>query len=127
MADRTIDTSKKVASGRQVQAAIQHFKDGRFECAITLAHAGENMIATAGLLAFFDKLKQAISDKDHNEVANWLKHRSGPDTKTISELDVVVAIHRAISQFHARYGAITDGMKAFQDQQREKLQAAKKV
>jgi hypothetical protein len=127
MANQTIETSKKEASGRQIQAAIRHYDEGRFECAITLAHAGENMNAKPGLLSFFDKLKEKMSGTDHNLIANWLKHQSGPDTATISELEVVAMIQRAISKFHARFDFVTESMKAFQDNQRQKLQAAKKA
>lgn len=121
MADRTVETSKKVASGRQIQAAIQFYNEGRFECAITLAHAAENMNAKLGLLSFFDKLKEKMSGEDHNLFANWLKHPTGPDTATISDLEVVVMIERAISKFYARFEFITEAMHAFQDQQRNKL------
>lgn len=127
MANRTVETSKKEASGRQIQAAIRHYDEGRFECAITLAHAAENMNATPGLLSFFDKLKEKMSGTDHNAFANWLKHPSGPETATISEIEVIAMIQRAISKFHARFNFVTDSMKAFQDTQRQKLQAAKKA
>src|SRR5437016_3103522 len=46
MADvgKTIETDKKRASLRQICAAIDHFHKGNYECAITLAAAGEGCV-----------------------------------------------------------------------------------
>jgi len=89
MPDRSIDTSKRLASQRQIEAAILHYNNGAFECAITLAHAGENVVGKPGIISFFNRLKETMFDTDHNLFANWLKHPTGPDTATISELEVV--------------------------------------
>jgi hypothetical protein len=125
MADRSINTSKRLASQRQIEAAIQHYKNGAFECAVTLAHAGENIIAKPGIISLFERLKEKIADKNHNEIPVWLKHGSGPDTRTISELDVVVLIQRAISKFVSTFNGATVAMKTFSESERKKLEAAK--
>ena len=39
-----IETTIRVASMRQIHAAIDHLPRGDFECAITLAAAGEGML-----------------------------------------------------------------------------------
>lgn len=127
MADRSVETSKKLASKRQIEAAIQHYKKGEFECAITLAHAGENIINKpgGGIISLFERLREKIAEMNHNELPVWLKHGSGPDTKSISELDVVVLIQRAISKFVATFDGATPAMKAFSESERRKLEAAK--
>jgi hypothetical protein len=113
MAGQSIETSKQLASRRQIEAAILHHRNGAFECAITLAHAGENIASKAGIRSLFDKLKEKMFDTDHNEVANWLKHPSGAPTATISELEVIAMIQRAISKFNAAYDGVTINMKNF--------------
>jgi hypothetical protein len=127
MADRSVDTSKLLASQRQIEAAILHHQNGAFECAITLAHAGENVIGKSGIVSLFDKLKEKMFDTDHNMFANWLKHPSGPRTATISELEVVVMIQRAISKFAAVAGGATVAMKNFSAAQLNKIQPAAKA
>jgi hypothetical protein len=126
--DRSVLTSKKLASIRQIEAAIQHYNRGEFECAITLAHAGENILhkAGSGIISLFDRLKEKIVGKDHNELPVWLKHGSGPDNKTIPEIDVVVLIQRAISKFVATFDGATTSMKAFSEAQRKKLETAER-
>jgi hypothetical protein len=125
VADRSASSSKKLASQRQIETAIQQFDKGAFECAVTLAHAGENILNEAGLVSLFERLKEAIQI-DHNELPNWLKHGTGPDTRTITELEVVVLVQRAISKFVARFNGATPAMKAFSEAQRNKLEAEKK-
>jgi hypothetical protein len=122
--DRTVATSKKLAAQRQIETAIQQFDKGAFECAATLAHASENVLHQAGVISLFERLKEAIQI-DHNELPNWLKHGPGTDTRTITELEVVVLIQRAISKFIARFNGATAAMKAFSETQRKKLEAEK--
>jgi hypothetical protein len=44
MAEPTkIETTKKLASLRQIRIAIVHFEQRQYECAITLAGAGEGI------------------------------------------------------------------------------------
>jgi len=121
MPDRSIETSKQLASQRQIEAAILHHKNGAFECAITLAHAGEDVASKPGIVSFFDRLKEKMFDTDHNLFANWLKHPSGPNTATITELEVAAMIQRGISKFSAAYGGVTVNMQNFMEGQRRKL------
>jgi hypothetical protein len=41
MAYRVVHTTRQLAAQRQIHAAIKHFRDGNFECAITLCSAAE--------------------------------------------------------------------------------------
>lgn len=123
MASKPVETSKQLASQRQIEAAILHHKNGAFECAITLAHAGENVIGKPGISSLFDKLKAKMFDTNHNEFANWLKHPSGAPKATISELEVLAMIQRAISKYNAAYGGVTVNMKNFLEGQAARLKA----
>ena len=79
---------------------------------------------SARTCSLFERLKEAIPIY-HNELPTWLKHGTGPDTRTITELEVVVLIQRAISKFRARFDGATAAMKAFSEAQRIKLEAEK--
>ena len=124
MADRSVGTSKRLASQRQIETAIQQFDKGAFECAVTLAHAGENILNQPGLVSLFERMKEAIGI-DHNELPNWLKHGTGPNTRTITEFEVVVLIQRAISKFVAKFDGATPPMHAFSEAKRNKIEAEK--
>jgi hypothetical protein len=121
MADKLVKTSKQLASQRQIEAAILHHRNGAFECAITLAHAGENVAGKSGIVSLFDRLKEKMFDTDHNMFANWLKHPSGPKTATILELEVLAMIQRAISKYNAAYGGMTTNMQNFLAGQQARL------
>jgi hypothetical protein len=123
MADILVETSKQLSSQRQIEAAILHHKNRAFECAITLAHAGENVAGKDDIVSLFNKLKEKMFDTDHNMYANWLKHPSGPKTATISELEVLAMIQRAISKYNAAYGGITTNMQNFLAGQRARLRS----
>jgi hypothetical protein len=121
MAGQSIETSKQLASQRQIEAAILHHRNGAFECAITLAHAGENVASKPGIVSLFDRLKKKMFDTDHNMFANWLKHPSGPKTATILELEVLAMLQRAISKYDAAYGGTTVNMRNFMVGQQARL------
>jgi hypothetical protein len=125
VADRSLSTTKRLASQRQIETAIQQFDRGAFECAATLAHAGENVLHQPGkFVSLIERMRELVGI-DHNELPNWLKHGTGPNTRTIIELEVVFLIQRAISKFVARYEGATAAMKAFSEAQRIKLEAEK--
>ena len=63
--------------------------------------------------SLFDTLKEKMVGTQHNEVANWLKHPSGPPTATISELEALAMIQRAISKYSATYNGATTNMQNF--------------
>ena len=44
MAQRVVETSKRLSAERQIHAAIAHFHAGDFECAITLSSAAEGQM-----------------------------------------------------------------------------------
>jgi hypothetical protein len=59
------------------------------------------------------QLKEKMVGTQHNEVANWLKHPSGPPTATISELEALAMIQRAILKYSATYNGATTNMQNF--------------
>jgi hypothetical protein len=100
-----IETCCHYASMRQVHAAIEHWRRGDFECAITLAGAAERMLPEID-----EPRYRELQDVARvNEISDWLIHgasRDGAksecaDRIVIEELDTVVAIHRAILKFEA--------------------------
>jgi hypothetical protein len=137
-----IDTTIRVASMRQINAAIEHLHRGDFECAITLAAAAEGMLPDTDKPHFLQKvraleesLKDAEGENRANAHINWLKHGKLRDnearieTATISQLDVIVTIWRAISKFEAVYVSgdadRTPQMIQFANWTRERLQNSK--
>ena len=109
--------SREMAATQQIEMAIRHLEDDEFACAITLALAAEEQLPwpsgdTPHLLGV---MRASETDKqvDVNKVRNWLKHNKEPDEIGISEFDVVVALIRATTKFHAVYGKPTLDMKKF--------------
>jgi hypothetical protein len=118
---KSIETNIRFASMRQIHEAIQHLHRGDFECAITLAAAGEGMLPDTDKPHFRQKaiaLEEKLPKTDGGENTanahiNWLKHggfkTGGPriEATSISELDVIYTVWRGISKFQAIYG-VTD-------------------
>lgn len=115
-----VQTKIQFASMRQINAAIEHLHGGDFECAITLAGAAEGMLPDTDDPHFRQKVKAlSVSPEIQaeggatgpNDYINWLKHgslkRGGPrvESATISQLEVIATIWRAITKFEATYGA----------------------
>jgi hypothetical protein len=137
---KAIETKIRFASMRQIHEAIQHLHRGDFECAITLAAAGEGMLPETDKPHFRQKamaLEAKLPKTDGGENTanahiNWLKHgrfkTGGPSIEetTISELDVIYTIWRGISKFQAVYGDTdadrTPQMISFENWARERLQ-----
>jgi hypothetical protein len=108
MADRkevTVDTSKQLASLRQIIAAIDHLHKKELECAITLAGAAEGQLSETTTEYLFRILKKVFSHDELNLVRDWLKHQSGPENATITEFEAAIMISRAIHKFVAVYQA----------------------
>jgi hypothetical protein len=89
---------------RQIHAAIEHWRGGDFECAITLARAAERMLPDIDE-PHYRKLQDIARV---SEICDWLIYgasgdgaKSDHDRVVIEELDTVVAIHRAILKFEA--------------------------
>jgi hypothetical protein len=136
---KSIETKIRFASMRQIHEAIQHLHRGDFECAITLAGAGEGMLPQTERPHFLQKaraLEEMLPKTDDGEnianaYINWLKHgrlkSGGPkiEEATITELEVIYTIWRAISKFQAVYGSTdadrTPQMISFENWAREHL------
>ena len=105
--DAHIDVTRKVATQRQIDAAIAHIKKSELECAITLAAAAEGMLPDTTKDHAFGYLRRhsAFMNKevDFNETINWLKHPNEPDRKIIFEQEAAFVIFRAMSKFGAVY------------------------
>jgi hypothetical protein len=123
-----IDTDVRFASMRQMHAAIEHLHRGEFECAITLAGAAEGMLPDTDRPHFRQKVKELSARPEikaaegatgPNDYINWLKHgtlvKGGPrfETATITELEMIAVVWRAITKFHATYDYQTSQMVSF--------------
>lgn len=98
----TIETSIALASLRQICAAIDCFNNGEFECAITLAAAGEGILpAPAKENTYIFGVLRNHDDLEVNLVINWLKHGKDFKTATISQFEAAITIARSISKFIA--------------------------
>jgi hypothetical protein len=91
---------------RQIHAAIEHWRGGDFECAITLARAAERMLPDIDEPRY--RQQQGITRI--NEISNWLTHGGSDlvkgdhiDMVVIEEIDTVVAIHQATLKFEALF------------------------
>jgi hypothetical protein len=89
---------------RQIHAAIEHWRRGDFECAITLASAADAMLPDVD----DSYCRQVQNSMRINEISNWLIHggsdlgKDDPaDMIVIEEIDTVIALHRAILKFEA--------------------------
>jgi hypothetical protein len=121
MGNRVVMTSKRLAAQRQIHAAIAHFREGDFECAITLCSAAEGQMSEpAEPMHLFGRLRRASAENpppdgqkdDFNYDANWMKHCTGGDEFEIAEVDVMLWLNRAVSKYRAVYGAGTPEMIA---------------
>jgi hypothetical protein len=120
----TIQTNLKLASMRQLHVAIDSYEKQNFECAITLAAAAEGILMPTNEPHFHQKVRDLEKKLEGlegsagaNDVVNWLKHGTFKGRKcenaTISDLEVVVAIWRALTKFEAIYGEWSPQMKSF--------------
>jgi hypothetical protein len=99
-----IRTTKKLSALRQILAAIEHQEKKNYECAVTLAAAGEGQCKEEkSATHLFRLIRAKFSADETNAVINWLKHSSGPDGCEITEQEVVVTIIRAIQKFVGTY------------------------
>lgn len=92
---------------RQIHAAIEHLQRGDFECAMTLAAAGEGILPPTDEPHF----RGLAGKTEVNEIVDWLRHGPKKDkenrswgrgqTVAIEESDVIFVIYRAIAKFDA--------------------------
>jgi hypothetical protein len=95
---------------RQIHAAIGHLQRGDFECAITLAAAGEGMLPATDEPQFRQLAR--MTEVDH--IVYWLRHgpmddkedsiRRYGESVTIEESEAIFVIYRAIAKFDAVFG-----------------------
>jgi len=65
-----IKTDKKLSSLRQILAAIEHFEKKDYECAITLAAAGEGQVKETTTNHLFRLIRAKFSADETNGVIN---------------------------------------------------------
>ena len=97
MAQHVVQTSKRLSVERQIHAAIEHYRAGDFECAITLCGAADGQMPEPGHseTLFRRMQRQAklnpLPDRekdDFNYAANWMKHGWGANECEIEEIEV---------------------------------------
>lgn len=114
---RTIQSSRKLAACRQIEAALYHLHLGGFECAVTLALAAEGQLPETDATTLWNALKRHRSDKEYlsliNDLRDWLKHLKEPDQRDISEFEAVIALVRATTKYFATFNEETADMQAF--------------
>jgi hypothetical protein len=126
MTEKPNKTSIQTASRRQIGAAIEHVRKSELEPAITLGLAAEGMLPVTEKEHLFPKVKElgaALAAKEEegavgpNDVGIWLKHGTYAgkpcETASITELEALVAVQRAISKYAACYGSISKEMADF--------------
>ena len=123
--------TKKEAVQRQINAAIKHFEDKEYECAITLAGAAEGQLTTEdGSKHLFEQLRVRTPPEFENEnewtswlnaTKDWLKHKTPQwgDEWEITEHTAALTIARAVTKFHWAYKQSTQRMENFLNLWRE--------
>jgi hypothetical protein len=118
-----IESTVRLASLRQIHAAIDHLHKSEFESAITLASAAEGVLPKTDKPHLFPKLQTLIASLPEeaegatgiNDFTNWTKHGGKYERATIPELEVIATIARAVSKFVAVYGEQSSQMKEFSE------------
>lgn len=128
-----IETNVRYASMRQIHVAIECYQQQHWECAITLAAAGEGMLPDTDHPHFRQKVKEFAAglpevegfSNDPNEVINWLKHGSYKKERRemlpIENSEPPVVIWRAITKFYATFNEVSPQMQSWQTSMREHL------
>jgi hypothetical protein len=123
--------TKKEAALRQINAAIKHFDDKEYECAITLAGAAEGQLETKEEdRHLFEELKGRVppefkSEKEWvswlNATRDWLKHETPQlsDDWEINEYGAAIMILRAVTEFQWAYKQGTKRMEGFLEHWRQ--------
>jgi hypothetical protein len=117
-----IETTIRIAAMRQIHAAIEHWRRGDFECAMTLAGAAEGMLSTGHERELADAAaSRKLRDhyKSVRALIEWLKRGTSEvdgaasQNVSIAQLDVVLAIDRAIASFVATFSDLSPQMRSF--------------
>ncbi len=95
---------------RQIHAAIEHLQRGDFECAMTLAAAGEGTLPSTDEPQFRELARMT----EVNDTVDWLRcgpmkdkenrRRGRGQSVTIEESKAIFIIYRAIAKFDAVFG-----------------------
>ena len=102
--DLHIETTKRSAAQRQIDAAVGHLLKSELECAITLANGADGLLPETESRQIFAYLREHPLSKqvDLDKTINWLKHRTEPDVTTF-EFEAAVVVARVMSKFAAAY------------------------
>jgi len=108
-----VELTKVDAAFNQIMAAIEMLLRGRYECALTLAGAAEEMLPETPQSAFGWLRETPVPDEllDHDYAAfnekmratfwnterNWLKHDKQPNVMKVRRLDAKTMIARAVT------------------------------
>jgi hypothetical protein len=114
----TVETTITLASLRQIQAAIAHFEKGEYECAVTLAAAGEGMLPhpSDDSTYIFGVLRHRDDETTQfNLVINSLKHGKDYKSATIDQFEAALIIARGISKFIAAHRKSHPTFEKFMD------------
>jgi hypothetical protein len=110
-----VKTTKQLSARWQILAAIEHFHNKNYECAITLAGAGENQIKEKTTTHFFRVIRRKFSGDDANMFYNWMKHPSGHFNAEFEEQEVVTMIIRGIQKYVGAYEETHTQFEKFSD------------
>jgi hypothetical protein len=103
--DSQIETTKRLAAQRQIDAALGHLHKSELEAAIALATAAEGLLPDAEgrrVSAYLQEHKLS-KQVDIDKTIDWLKRSAPPDAATIFEFEAAVVIARVMSKFAAAY------------------------
>jgi hypothetical protein len=100
-----IETTKRLAAQRQIDAAVSHLNKSELESAIALATAAEGLLPDMESRQISAYLREHPLSKqvDIDKTIKWLKRRARPDAATIFEFEAAVIIARVMSKFAAAY------------------------
>ena len=103
--DLHIETTKRLAAQRQIDAAVSHLLKSELECAITLANGAEGLLPETESRQILAYLREHPLSKqvDFDKTIGWLKHRTQPNAATIFEFEAAVVVARVMSKFAAVY------------------------
>lgn len=118
MAQRIVQTSKRLAAERQIHAAIAHFHAGDFECDYAVQRRRGSDARGERLDLPFRQLRDRATEcpaphgqkDDFNDLAAWMKHGVGAEDVELEEMEVKIWLWRAISKYRAVYGIGTPEM-----------------
>ena len=104
--DSRIETTKRLAAQRQIDAALGHLHQSELEVAIALATAAEGLLPDAEVRQVSAYLQEHPLGKQVaiEKTIHWLKHCAPPDAATIFEFEAAVVVARVMSKFAAAYG-----------------------